>query len=215
VSSSARVGAIPLGEDALHAERAGDHHQGERRRRHGQRALLTADEARCPLPPRVLVGADDLTGLEAPEVLGELLRRRVALRRIARHRLADEGQEILGDARLSLLQGRRRSVKHLAEDRGLVRAVVGRGAAQDLIEDRSQGVDIGALIHGQAGGLLGRHVLLAERTDEDVGGLEVAVDDPLAVGIGHRLGGREDMRQEPEARLQRRPLCDQGVEGPA
>jgi hypothetical protein len=37
---------------------------------------------------------------------------------------------------------------------------------------------------------------LAELADEDVGGLEVAVDDALAVGVGDRLGDGEHVGQE-------------------
>jgi hypothetical protein len=37
---------------------------------------------------------------------------------------------------------------------------------------------------------------LAERADEDVGRLEVAVDDPLRVRVGERVDEREQVGQE-------------------
>ncbi len=44
---------------------------------------------------------------------------------------------------------------------------------------------------------------LAERADEDVGGLEVAVDDALAVRVGHGLGHRHHVREQPKPLRQR------------
>jgi hypothetical protein len=60
------------------------------------------------------------------------------------------------------------------------------------------------------------HLDLAEAAHHDVGGLQVAVDHPLRVGIGHRLGDLLEDPQEPGQVVgRRRALGQQGREGAA
>ena len=103
---------------------------------------------------------------------------------------------------------------------------VGRGAGEELVEDEAEGVDVGGGGDGLAGDLLGAGVLGREApdvghgleglggvvedggdaeveearasvvADDDVGGLEVSVDDEVGVGV---LDGGADLVEEVEA----------------
>ena len=200
-----------------------------------------------------MVRRDQLARLEAHEVVGELLRRRVAQRRIARHRLFDDGDEVARHARLAPQQRLRPFGQHTRQRLRRRSARVRRRAREQVIEDGADGVDVGALVDGLALGLLGRHVRrraedgadfggvvvvrrhhrvggdlaaareilgqppvdehgLAEAADEHVGGLEVAVDDALAVRVGHRLGDGDDVGQERQAIGERLGLLHDLVE---
>ncbi len=105
-----------------------------------------------------------------------------------RLRLADEGR-LAGDALVEhVAEGVdvRGRVGHLAGD--VLRAEVGDGADQHA--RAGQGVVVDAarqaeVHHGDAG-----HPLLTAR-HEDVGGLDVAVDDPARVGVREGLGDRD------------------------
>jgi hypothetical protein len=56
------------------------------------------------------------------------------------------------------------------------------------------------------------HDGLAERADEHVGGLEIAVDDALAVGVRDRVGHGDHVRQEGQALARRWGVADDVVE---
>ena len=75
--------------------------------------------------------------------------------------------------------GHRRVGRRPGRRVGLGRVVAGAGVAEDLgdppVDDQG----------------------LAERAEHDVRGLEVAVDDPPAVGVGDRVAGVDDAPQQP------------------
>jgi hypothetical protein len=102
--------------------------------------------------------------------------------------------------------------------------VVGHGEGDDLVQDRAERVDVGALVDDAVvPGLFGRHVSgrtaaiagalvlaechapvedhdLAVGADQDVRRLEVAVDDALAVGV---LGDLADLDEVAEQAAER------------
>jgi hypothetical protein len=47
------------------------------------------------------------------------------------------------------------------------------------------------------------HDGVAVRADQDVAGLEIAVDDAVRVGVRHRLGGAQEVGQERQPRVER------------
>ena len=55
---------------------------------------MAASEPREALASRVVVRGDELTGQEAPHVLGEASRIGVAIRRLERERLVDDRDEL-------------------------------------------------------------------------------------------------------------------------
>jgi hypothetical protein len=71
-------------------------------------------------------GADRPVGQEAAQVLGDLLRRRVALGRVLRHALEHHGFQVARHARVEAARGDDRLVQHLLDQPGLVRIVEGR-----------------------------------------------------------------------------------------
>src|SRR5690606_23878837 len=66
------AGTVAGLDDPRDADRAARDEHDERAGEHGERRAIAAGEARGSLPRRVRVRADDLAGLEAAEVLGEL-----------------------------------------------------------------------------------------------------------------------------------------------
>jgi hypothetical protein len=65
-------------------------------------------------------------------------------------------------------------------------------------------------------GLLGAHPLreppvdddgLAERAEQHVAGLQIAMDNATCVRVGHRFGDGEDPRDERESRFERRRIA--------
>ena len=128
--------------------------------------------------------ADQLAGLEPPEVLGQALGGRVAIAGRPRHRGGDDGGELGRHGRRELGEGARRPGLDRGEDL-LDGAAIGVRplAAEDVIEDRADRIDVGARVERLTGGLLGRHV--RRRADDRAGdggaGIEVArVDDRRA-----------------------------------
>src|SRR5262249_40372931 len=111
--------------------------------------------------------------------------------------------------------GRQRVEQHLGEQLVEARRGEGHAAGEQLVEDHPQGVDVGGGADGVGAPLLGGHVVrraddgpagprlgggeedgqaevgggrLAGAGEQDVLGLEVAVDDPLVVGLGEGQG---------------------------
>jgi hypothetical protein len=127
-----------------------------------------------------------------------------------------DGVQVARQARLEAARRHGRVVAHLEEGVDGGRPLERRPAGQQGVENGAQGVDVGGGAGVPAGGRLGRHVLgsaqdlagarlvvraleepgQAEVRDlqpagggaEDVGGLEVAVDDAALVGRLHRPG---------------------------
>ena len=58
------------------------------------------------------------------------------------------------------------------------------------------------------------HLRLAERAEQDVVGLQVAVDDAAVVGVGHRLAGAEERPKQPHPAGQAALFCQQHRQGP-
>jgi len=158
-------------------------------------------------------------GQEVPQVVGQVLRRRVPVRGALRQRLEANPFQFL-----------RHGVVPLAWRARLVRGdllqqllpgvrVKGSPAREQLVEDDAQAEHVGAAVHAVAlaAGLLGAHVgrragvaravahvLLAQgqpevgdegpvgAVEQDVARLDVAVDHALLVRVLQRLGNRGD-----------------------
>ena len=169
-----------------------------------------------PHPGRQDAGrAPPLAPAHAREVGRHLAGGGVPLERVLLESLEDDAVDV--DRELGS-QGPRRD-RLLAHDLGQhldgALTLEGRLARQQLVEDRAEGEDVGALVEiAQPHGLLGRHVVraadhvarprqalvvgaprdpevdehrLAVRlADQDVGGLDVAVDDPVLVHVRER-----------------------------
>ena len=83
----------------------------------------------------------------------------------------------------------RSGVVRAAPGRGDDRLVAGDLAGRGVVDDAAAGQDLGqAPVH---------HLDLAEAADHHVRRLQVAVDHPAGVGVGHRLGDRLEDREEP------------------
>jgi hypothetical protein len=131
-------------------------------------------------------------------------RRRIAAeRRLAREHVVQDGAERIDIAALvdvvpaSLLRGH---VAQRAHDRA------GLGHVGDAARDRGR---IRLCFHVSldlAGEVLGEapvdHHGLAESTDEHVGGLQIAMDDVLLVGVGDRVGDGDHVLDQAQARRQ-------------
>ncbi|MCY0991956.1 hypothetical protein OV203_32765 [Nannocystis sp. ILAH1] len=226
---------------AVGLDEGGEHDCGDEHERGGgdrQRGAVALPVAAQELARGVGVGGDDPAGLEALEIGGHLAGVAVASGGLAGHGLVDDRGQLVGQLRSELLERPRRTLEDRQEPQRVRGVAVGRDGREQVVEHRAEGVDIGALVDGEACGLLGRHVRgrahdcavdreavagrlrdglggrfvlgevlgeapvdhdgLAELADEDVGGLEVAVDDAPAVRVGDGLGGSEDVRQEGE-----------------
>ena len=106
---------VALGDHALDAHDADHRQDRERRRGHDHGRAVAAQPAPHERPARVRVRADEPPGLEPPQVLGQLARRRVAILGRARHRLARNRPEVRRDRRLPRLGRRRRPGEHRGE----------------------------------------------------------------------------------------------------
>src|SRR5437763_1262329 len=80
------------------------------------RRAVTAQPPPKQLAARIVVGADQLAGLEPAEVVGELARGRIAIARVARHRAADDREEVARDARRARVERRRAVALDRLED---------------------------------------------------------------------------------------------------
>ena len=203
---------------------------------------------------------DHATFEERAQVVAELFGIAVAVDGPGGHRLLADRDELGRDGLRESLERRRSfGARELDEVEGALRAIaVGRMAREDVIEDRAEAVDVGALVEplDLAARLLGRHVGrrahdvallreerrvvaraprtdhrlrrvgvvratddlreapvhdedLAEASDHDVGGLQVAVQDAALVREGHRLRCAHQRLEE----AGRRPLLARRLVG--
>jgi hypothetical protein len=196
------------------------HERGEERQR--ERRAAAPHELREQRHRPGGPGEDRLVGEPAPEIVGELGRRRVAAFRVLLHRLQADHFEVAGHVGLEFPRPRRLLVADLVHHRrggGLVeRAAPDEG----LVQRDAERVDVRApgqrqLLRGE---LLGGHVgegaedlprrgqrvarrlepreaevgelHRAGRGDEDVRGLHVAVQDAVLVGEVQRARGVRD-----------------------
>lgn len=104
-----RLRHIPFAPDAFEGH-DGSHSEGERGRHgHGYGRPVPAGPAAYQLAGAIAMGADQLARLEAPQIVGERAGGGIALVATRGHRLAHDGEEILGHALLPGLQRGRRS----------------------------------------------------------------------------------------------------------
>ena len=234
-----------------------EEHEGAGGHQHG--GAVAAREAAQALQRRVGVGAHLLPVGEAAQVVGEGARALVPLGGIARHRLVHDGPELRGQLRLPGLERPGRAVDHLADDPHRRPPVVRRAPRDQVVDDGPQRVHVGALVDGEAAGLLRRHVgrrpqhrarhgervggvdapplplvpvraglghrvlagevlgeapvdhhRLAERPDQHVARLEIAVEDAAAVGVGHGVRRVDDVGEQRQPVHERR-LLDEDV----
>ncbi len=80
------------------------------------------------------------------EVVGQFGRRRISLVRVARHRLQHDGLQVARDRGIELPRPGRFVVQDPVQQRGAVRLVERRPAADQLIERDAQPVNIGPRI---------------------------------------------------------------------
>ena len=185
--------------------------------RGGNDRLVPLAPFHAPLGQGGTAGGDGPTLEEPPQVVGQLLGRRVAVLRLLGHRLVDDGLEVGGNRGVELAQRRRLVLGNLAEELAAVGAVEGRLQGQELVEGHAQRVDVGPAVeqHVLARGLLRAHIpqgpddAAAERDQrvtldlrqaevgdpelapvvhQQVGRLDVAVQDPALVGVVEGLG---------------------------
>src|SRR5262249_41406129 len=130
------------------------------RRDGGDQGAIPADPALCPGRPRLPVSAHRLLGQPVLDVAGELGYRGKAILRVLGPRLEADRLQRPRDL-LPVMPGGEGEVladlaEHLLDRGGLERWVVG----EDLVEDRSQAVDVGPLADAieTPFGLLGSHV---------------------------------------------------------
>ena len=172
-----------------------------------QRARLRPKRRR-PRPQRRLLG-DPLPGLghdlqraraaAGPVEPGRHLRRQRA--RVGESERGRAGHRLLADLhqprrRGAAVQGRGRPGGHPAQHLPSAPAVVGWSAAQDLVEDGAQGVDVAARVDlvDLAAGLLRRHVSGGARHCAHAGDPGRV---PAAVGGHRRLGAAGDLGEAP------------------
>jgi hypothetical protein len=153
----------------------------------------------------------------APQVVGQLLRRRVAVRRVLLQRLQDDDLQLRGDGPVDRPRPPRLLEGDLPQQFLAVAAPEDRLQCQKLVQRCPQRVDVGAVVHHHPFGqrLLGAHVAqrahqvagdgqpgvaldvgqakvgdpeAAAAVQQQVGLLDVAVDDAQLVGVVQRLG---------------------------
>ena len=155
---------------------------------------------------------------EPAQVVGQVFRAGVPLARVLFEAFQADGLEFAREVALQAARRQRVLLGRLAEGRQRRRALEWRPPGEHLVEDRAQGVDVGGGgdVRGRAAGLLGGHVAgrphdvarprqaglalhqlgQAEVGDlrdallgqHDVGRLEVAMDDPVLVGVMQGAG---------------------------
>ena len=202
----------PLGDDLDGGPTRGRIRGGRSRRGLQGRAGRRGGRPAGRSPARGAVGLE-----EVPQVLGQVAGRAVPLRRpLGQHLLADPLQ-LAGDRVVDLPGRTRLDGGDLIHDLGMRVAPERPAAGEQLVEDDAQAEDVRAAIDPVplAPGLLGAHVgrrpgqpgplavvlvpqrqpevgdaRLARRVEQDVGRLDVAVDQAPRVGVVQRLGDR-------------------------
>ena len=124
-----------------------------------ERRAVAAQPAAQQLARRVAVRADELTGLEAAQIVGELARAsgsaRSGSRAIARSTIATSS---LGASGTIWRSGGGGPVATDASSSSVLSRDERRPPREHVVEDRADRVDVGALVDGLAGRLLRRHV---------------------------------------------------------
>jgi hypothetical protein len=155
---------------------------------------------------------------ESTQVVGQVARRRVAVPNIPGDRLEHDGLEVARHRWISQARSLRLVERELMQQFGTIAAVVGRLEGHELVKCRTERIDIRTVIDNLAArrGLLGAHVPqrsqqvarhrelavdlhpcqaevgdpeIAARVEQQIGRLDVAVDDPHAVGVVEGFGG--------------------------
>ena len=201
----------------LHIGERRDRQDGDRRgRRDGRDPGVPPREppgaARQADPP----GADRLVVEEPGQVLGEVARRLVTVRRPLGQQLQDDRLQVARDPRVEHPGGDRLVRRDLLDQLGGAAALEGGAEGEQLVEGRAQAVEVGPAVDRADPGLLGAHVARgAEQAvvlgqarvgepsgepevgdpdepaavDQEVRRLDVAVDHAPVVGVPERLGG--------------------------
>ena len=168
---------------------------------------------------------DRLIGQKAAQVLSQLCRGCIALAGVLGHGLEDDGFQIAGDVRIELARPRRLFVRHLFDQPRPMGFGEGRPPGQQLVKRNAKTVDIAARIGLALEALrghvaqcaddvagLGQFVAVlrlgqteigqphrAARVQQQVGRLDVAVQNPLPVRVGQGLGHLHGhLRRTPE-----------------
>ncbi len=111
--------------------------------------------------------SDEASVEEATKIVGQGARVRVPSRRLARHRLLGDRDELAGRTEAVIDRGRRLA-EHGARHVGGVLAVIGRPPGEDFVEHGAERIHVGAPIDRRSACLLGRHV--GRRPDDRAGG---------------------------------------------
>ncbi len=170
-----------------------------------------------PVPEGRPAGLDRFQLEEPPEVVGQIARRVVPLHRLLGHRLQDDRLQVDRHGRVEPTRRARLLQRYLAQQLLAAFPVEGRLQRQQLVERHAQRVDVAPMVddrplrhrllgahvsqrpdhvagHRQAG--FGLHPRQAEvgdpevapGVDQQVGRLDVAVDDPQRMRVIQRLG---------------------------
>ncbi len=230
-----RLGPVEVPRDAT----AGERDQGDDAERDERPEALLPQAPLEPLPPAGRTGRDRLRPKERLHVVGELLRRLVALARVLLERLEADGLDLLRELRLDP-RGRRRVVVQdpVVELDGRL-PHEGETARDELVHDHAEGVDVRAAVHilrvparllgrevvgrPHDGARLGEDALVVLRlgepevgelrvhvvVDEDVRGLQVAVDDPVLVRV---MDAATELLEDLHAELEVELLLEELVE---
>jgi hypothetical protein len=229
----------PLPDDTQEASKK-DADQGRGQSGHPPIATAPAPGSfQAPCGSRV----DRFAAEPAPQVVGQLVGRWIPSRRLPVHGFQADRLQVARDGVVELARRPGLLLDHLAQDQ-VGRSAVGRRAGQGLVERRSQAVDVGPAVEVRfAAHLFGAHIsrspcqeaLLGQAAldplgagqaevgelgparvvvDQDVAGLDVAMDQAGRMGRVERVGDlghiRDDLpelgsRARPDPLSERRP----------